>query len=79
MPVVKKPLKGLTCEPQIGFLVRTTSHGYYGILQEKVEGDYWIVFLANGIRASLPRKEFQILPLSNFSESPASFHEILKS
>jgi hypothetical protein len=70
--------QSIDCEPSPGFLVRTVSYGYYGILQEKQEYDQWLVFLANGLRILLPQREFRVLPLSHFSNSPASFHEILK-
>jgi hypothetical protein len=70
--------QGVDCEPHPGFLVKT-SEGYYGILLRKEGGDQWLVFLANGLMVQLSRTKFQMLPLSNQSNAPASFREILKN
>ena len=64
-------------EPRPGYLVKTND-GYLGVLMKK-EGDQWEVFLASGLNVSMSEKDFRVLSLSDYSTSPASFHEILKA
>lgn len=70
--------RSVDCELHPGLLVRTVCYGYYGILEEKNKNDQWLVFLSNGLHTLLFQQEFRVLPLSCFSDSPASFREILR-